>query len=117
MSKKVNLDNWPSTHEDFASLLPKVSGNKINGLNETQVRKASPFFWHPHDQHEFGKLATEVINIQRKSPEITEHYSRKAPRGPKIIDRSTSTLHSQYTHTTRRQDISTESDTYYEVQT
>jgi len=92
MTKKLDSVNWPNTHADFASLLPEVSGNEINGLNETEVRKALPFFWHPHDQHEFGELATEVVNIQRRSPEITEHYSREAPRGPKIIKKAANCL-------------------------
>jgi len=30
--------------------LLKVSGNPINGLGETEPRRASPFFWHPAHQ-------------------------------------------------------------------
>jgi epoxyqueuosine reductase len=36
--------------------LLKVSGNPINGLGEANPRKASPFFWHPPDQHPWGDL-------------------------------------------------------------
>lgn len=34
----------------------EISGNTINGLGEREPRRASPFFWHPADQHPFGKL-------------------------------------------------------------
>ncbi len=34
--------------------LLKVSGNPINGLGETALRRPSPFFWHPPDQHPMG---------------------------------------------------------------
>jgi len=33
-----------------------ASGNRINGLGERAPRRASPFFWHPADQHPFGQL-------------------------------------------------------------
>jgi len=42
MSKKAE------TVDDFIALLPEISGNDVNGHNETQVRRPSPFFWHPH---------------------------------------------------------------------
>lgn len=35
---------------------PAISGNAINGLGEREKRRASPFFWHPADQHPFGTL-------------------------------------------------------------
>ena len=78
----------PETYEDFAALFPDTSGNDVNGLGEPKIRRASPFFWHPKDRHEFGELQTEVIGIQRRSPAIVEHYSQDAPRGPKIIEKS-----------------------------
>jgi len=82
MSKKAE------TVDDFIALLPEISGNDVNGHNETQVRSPSPFFWHPHEKHDYGELQSEVIGIQRRSPEIAEHYSSKAPRGPKIEERA-----------------------------
>jgi len=36
--------------------LLKVSGNPINGLGETTVRRPSPFFWHPPEYHTWGEL-------------------------------------------------------------
>jgi Pyruvate/2-oxoacid:ferredoxin oxidoreductase delta subunit len=48
--------------------LLKVSGNPINGLGETTVRKASPFFWHPPEYHSWGDLQVAArLNI-RKCP-------------------------------------------------
>ncbi len=78
----------PETADDFKALLPEISGNTVNGLNETEIRSPSPFFWHPHDKHDFGELQTEVVNIQRRSPAITEHYSSSAARGPKTIKKA-----------------------------
>ena len=77
----------PETADDFKALFPDISGNTVNGLDELEVRSPSPFFWHPHDQHDFGELQTEVVNIQRRSPAITEHYSSTAARGPKTIEK------------------------------
>jgi Pyruvate/2-oxoacid:ferredoxin oxidoreductase delta subunit len=75
----------PTTYDDFLTYFPDISGNDVNGVGETEVRQPSPFFWHPHDKHEFGELQTEVIGIQRRSPEIIKHYSQDAPRGPATI--------------------------------
>ena len=72
----------------FTRLFPEVSGNTVNGLGETEVRQASPFFWHPPDRHAFGALQQEVIAYHRRSPEITEHYSSSAPRGPKPVSKA-----------------------------
>ena len=41
--------------------------------NEWQL---SPFFWHPIDKHDFSKLQTEVIGIQRRST------AKPVPTGP-----------------------------------
>ena len=48
--------------------LLKVSGNPINGLGETTKRKASPFFWHPPDQHPYGELQIVARQSSRKCP-------------------------------------------------
>ncbi len=79
----------PEKYDDFAALLPKhISGNTVNGLGEENLRRPSPFFWHPADRHEFGELQYEVIAIQRRSPEIIEYYSHDAPRGPKEVEKA-----------------------------
>lgn len=48
--------------------LLKVSGNSINGLGETASRQASPFFWHPADQHPYGPLQDVARYNSRKCP-------------------------------------------------
>jgi ferredoxin len=45
-----------------------VSGNPINGLGETEPRRASPFFWHPPDQHPYGELQIAARQSSRKCP-------------------------------------------------
>jgi epoxyqueuosine reductase len=69
----------------FTDLLPGVSGNAVNGLGEMQVRRPSPFFWHPADRHDFGPLQTEVIAYHRQSPAVAKEFSPAQPRGPKPI--------------------------------
>jgi ferredoxin len=48
--------------------LLKVSGNAINGLGETTPRRASPFFWHPPDQHPYGELQIVARQSSRRCP-------------------------------------------------
>ena len=72
----------------FTQLFPGISGNAVNGLGETEARPPSPFFWHPPAKHQFGALQKKVIDYQRESPAILEHYSHTAPRGPKTIPRA-----------------------------
>src|ERR1700733_7927245 len=54
--------------------LLKVSGNSINGLGETEPRKASPFFWHPPDQHPYGDLQVVARASSRKCPGSAEIF-------------------------------------------
>lgn len=48
--------------------LLKVSGNPINGRGETAPRRASPFFWHPPEQHPYGELQIVARQSSRKCP-------------------------------------------------
>jgi epoxyqueuosine reductase len=48
--------------------LLKASGNSINGLGEMTPRRASPFFWHPPDQHPYGELQIVARQSSRKCP-------------------------------------------------
>ncbi len=64
--------------------LLKVSGNPINGLGETSRRQASPFFWHPADQHPFGELQLVARVSSRKCPGSTEAFS-KAYEYPELV--------------------------------
>ena len=58
-SKKAHfmaLDAYPSTDYAFEVKHPPVSGNYINGLGETQHRRASPIFHTWQFGHPMGKL-------------------------------------------------------------
>ena len=88
MPDRKKIKRPPETADDFKALFPNISGNKVNGLNEEEIRRPSPFFWHPHEKHAFGELQSEVIGIQRRSSAIVEHYSSEAPRGPEIEKRA-----------------------------
>ena len=55
--------------------LLRVSGNPINGLGETTDRRASPFFWHPPDQHPYGELQLVARQNSRKCPGSTEAFA------------------------------------------
>lgn len=46
---------WTPSAEQMA-LWPAVSGNTINGVGETQVRKPSPVYWHSPDVTAHGRL-------------------------------------------------------------
>ena len=63
--------------------LLRVSGNPINGLGETKVRRASPFFWHPPDQHPYGDLQMVARQNSRIATEISSRCvsSAKWPVG------------------------------------
>jgi epoxyqueuosine reductase len=39
-----------------AALIPKTSGNTVNGMGETEFRQASPVYWHDPDSIEHGEL-------------------------------------------------------------
>jgi epoxyqueuosine reductase QueG len=65
-NKPPKPDAYQPKPETLALL--KVSGNPINGLGETAPRKASPFFWHPPDQHPYGELQVAARQSSRKCP-------------------------------------------------
>lgn len=71
----------------FTDAFPEESGNEVNGLGETQARRATPFFWHPPPKQTHGKLQQVVTDFHRQSPEIRTVFSPKAPggRGPKAV--------------------------------
>jgi len=61
------MPDQPNPRRPKLGLL-KVSGNPINGLGETAPRRASPFFWHPPDQHPYGELQNVARQSSRKCP-------------------------------------------------
>lgn len=79
-------------YDDFKAFLPEKSGNSVNGHGETDARQPSPFFWHPPNKHDFGELQLEVTGYQQRVPEIAAQFSRKAPRGPDIIEKASTRI-------------------------
>lgn len=55
-------------------VLLKVSGNPINGLGENELRRPSPFFWHPPPQHPYGDLQNVARTNSRKCPGSAEVF-------------------------------------------
>jgi Pyruvate/2-oxoacid:ferredoxin oxidoreductase delta subunit len=64
--------------------LLRVSGNAINGLGETAPRQASPFFWHPPDQHPYEELQNVARRNSRKCPGSAEVF-KAAYTHPELI--------------------------------
>ena len=58
---------------ETVSLL-RVSGNPINGVGESIPRRATPFFWHPPEQHPWGDLQVVARRNSRKCPGSTEAF-------------------------------------------
>ena len=78
MSETFNLrrpkrGSWSPRPETVALL--RVSGNPINGVGETTPRQASPFFWHPPDQHPWGDLQVVARQSTRKCPGSAESFA------------------------------------------
>jgi ferredoxin len=52
------------------ALWPEISGNTINGLGETEVRRPSPIYWHPPEMTPHGPLQTWMMDQGRKEPAL-----------------------------------------------
>jgi epoxyqueuosine reductase len=65
-TRKSKAKSYVPKTETLALL--KVSGNPINGLGEMTPRRASPFFWHPPDQHPYGELQIVARQSSRRCP-------------------------------------------------
>lgn len=74
----------------FTRVFPAVSGNTVNGLGETEKRRASPFFWHPPDRQTHGVLQKEVTDYHRQSDAIRTEFSSNPPggRGPLAVEQA-----------------------------
>jgi ferredoxin len=69
--------------EEQMKLWPKVSGNTINGLGETEVRPPTPIYWHPEGKSPFFKLQEWMMAQGVKEPAI---FGKRAERA-KIMGR------------------------------
>lgn len=70
--RRPRRGTWKAKPETIELL--RVSGNSINGVGETKPRRASPFFWHPPDQHPWGDLQLLARNNSRRCPGSTEAF-------------------------------------------
>jgi epoxyqueuosine reductase len=78
MSKGAELQGIrrrPYTPNPETLALLRVSGNAINGVGETAVRRASPFFWHPPNQHPYGDLQIVARQSSRRCPGAAEAFA------------------------------------------
>lgn len=74
----------------FTDAFPEISGNAVNGLGETAVRRPSPFFWHPPDRQTHGALQKAVTDYHRRSAAMRAYFSPRPPggRGPKPVPKA-----------------------------
>ena len=68
--------------ERITSAFPEQSGNVTNGLNETQYRRASPFFWHPPDRQSHGELQKVVLEYVMGEPQVGAEFMHSVRGGP-----------------------------------
>lgn len=70
----------------FTDLFPVVSGNAVNGLDEAESRRPSPFFWHPPERQTHAKLQKEVTDYHRRCAAIRKEFSPNPAggRGPEV---------------------------------
>ena len=71
----------------FTNRFPAISGNEINGLDEAETRRPSPFFWHPPKRQTHGALQQEVTDYHQRSAAIRKEFSPNPPggRGPEPV--------------------------------
>lgn len=65
-------------------MLLKVSGDPINGLGEAEIRRPSPFFWHPPEMHPFVELQVAARSRMRECPGYDAAFS-KARNHPELV--------------------------------
>lgn len=70
--RRPQRGSWKPQPETVAML--RRSGDQINGLGESTPRQASPFFWHPPEQHPWGDLQQLARKNSRKCPGCNEAF-------------------------------------------
>lgn len=70
--RRPKRGTWSPRPETLALL--RISGNPINGVGETALRRPSPFFWHPPDQHPWGDLQIAARQSSRRCPGCNEAF-------------------------------------------
>lgn len=86
MIRKPFHPNYEPSQEQLA-LFPEVSGNALNGLGETQLRRPTPLYWFDPDSIEHGELQKYFYaNAQRLSATRKETTTMADRRGPAELD-------------------------------
>ncbi len=89
MARKIDENFEPSAEQ--MALWPDVSGNDINGLGETEIRRPTPIYWQTPDLTPFGPLMQffvdhaprdeHLYNIQMETDAIrAQSVSAKSPQ-------------------------------------
>ena len=68
--------------ERIISAFPEQSGNVTNGLNESEYRRASPFFWHPPERQTHGDLQKVVLEYVMGEPQVGAEFMHSVKGGP-----------------------------------
>lgn len=64
---------------------PEISGNAVNGLGETEVRRPSPFFWHPPERQTHGELRNYVMDLFVSLRDGGTDWGDVGDRGPEPV--------------------------------
>ena len=64
---------------------PEISGNAVNGLGEAEVRRPSPFFWHPPERETHGELRNYVMDLFMSLRDGGTDWGDVGDRGPEPV--------------------------------
>ncbi|MEH6515348.1 MAG: 4Fe-4S dicluster domain-containing protein [Halioglobus sp.] len=76
MSKPPHRPFTPKPEQ--MALVPEISGNTINGLGESEPRKASPIYWHDPDTLAHGELQKWFYTQNADDPHIIKAREDRA---------------------------------------
>lgn len=68
---------------DILASFPEKSGNEVNGVGETEYRRASRFFWHKPDLQSHGQLQKTVLKYVMGEPSVGAEFIHAGPGDPK----------------------------------
>ena len=69
---------------EVLAVFPEISGNTVNGLDESEHRRPSPFFWHPPDLQSHGELRKFVMDRFIASRDGGHDWGDVGDRGPEL---------------------------------
>ena len=84
MRKRIQADYKPGPEQRL--LFPEVSGDILNGLDETQIRNPSKVYWSEPETIAHGELQKYFYNKSNKLRSVRKEVSdMKERRGPEAI--------------------------------